>query len=303
MKKWMTIVLTVALMASLVIGAGVTANAAGEDLDGVLAELIEAVGGLQDTLDGLADADDAPEAVAELQDMLATLQEKAAELEQLAAEAAEAPEEAAEEPEEAAEAPEETAEEPEEETAEEPEAIDLEGLDRIGEETEEGYKVVFTNLTGSEIMGMNIQKSGSDTWDWSAEMLADGDRFVPDEAAVFCYTPGEGEDEQTTYNVQIVFTDWTVGYLHYVALSDMQQAELHRASNSLPYLVYTSLSSAEQIDTSAAEQKAFEGELEAGFWDSVVSSGSSSGSSSSGGSSSGGSSSSGGCVGSDALFN
>ena len=193
-------------------------------------------------------------------------------------------------------------EQPDDETKAEAEELDLEGLDRIGEETEEGYKLVLVNATGSDIMGMNIQKTTDDSWSWSDELLADGDKFEADETAVFCYTPGEEEDETTTYNIQIVFTDWTVGYLHYVLLSDMNEAELHRAVNSLPYLVYTSLSSEEEIDTSEAEQKAFEGELAAGFWDSVISSGSGSGSSSgsgSGGSSSGGSE---GCIGDSGLL-
>ena len=191
--------------------------------------------------------------------------------------------------------------------AEPAEEVDIADLDRIGEETEEGYKIILTNDTGTDIKGLNIQKTTDATWTWSAELLADGDKFENGETALFCYTPGEGEDEETTYNLQVVFTDWTVGYLHYVALSDMEQAVVERAVNSLPYLVYTSLASGEEIDTAAAEQKAFEGELAAGMWDAVINKGSSSSSSgssksSSSGSSSGGSNSAG-CVGGDALFN
>lgn len=188
-----------------------------------------------------------------------------------------------------------------EEAEEAEEEEDLSDLPRIGEETEEGYKIKLVNDTGSTIMGMNIQKTTDDTWSWSDELLADGDEFEDGETALFCYTPGEDEDGQTTYNVQIVFTDWTVGYLHYVLLSDMEQAAIERAVNSLPYLVYTSLASEEEINTSEAEQKVFEGELAAGVWDSVINSGSSSsGGSSSGSSSTGGNTT--GCVGDGALF-
>ncbi len=196
------------------------------------------------------------------------------------------------------------------------EAEDYEGLDRIGQETEEGYKVKLTNATGTDIMGMNIQLTTDDTWTWSDELLAEEDMFEKEETALFCYTPGEDEgeaeteaqaqDEQTLYNIQIVFSDWTVGYLHNVLLSDMKEAEIQRAANSLPYLVYTSLASQEEIDTSEAEQAVFEGELASGFWDSVIGGGSSSGGSGSGGSSGGSSSGGGnteGCVGGDALFN
>lgn len=305
MKKWITVILTLALAAGL-LGA-VPAAAAEEQTQPELSALDQ----LLETLTGLRDALQAGEAelTDEMKDVLNGLAEKAGELTALLQPAEEAEEPAEEEPEEPAEEPEEPAEEEPEEPAEE---LDLEGLDRIGEETEEGYKIRLTNATGSNIMGMNIQKTTDDSWAWSDELLADGDRFEPDEAAVFCYTPGEGEDETTTYNVQIVFTDWTVGYLHYVLLSDMNEAQLERAANSLPYLVYTSLGSGEEIDTADAEQKAFEGELAAGVWDSVInagkstsSGGTSGGSYSGGGSSSGGSSTGGnttGCVGDGALF-
>ena len=110
-----------------------------------------------------------------------------------------------------------------------------------------------------------------------------------------------------------MFTNWTVGYLHNVLLSDMEAADLERAANSLPYLVYTSLGTEEQINTQELEQKAFEGELAAGMWDAVLNAGKSSSSGggsstgSGGGSTSGGGSSSTGgnttgCVGDGALF-
>lgn len=183
----------------------------------------------------------------------------------------------------------EESEEADEEEAKE----DYEGLARIGVESDGGYKIKLINATGSDIQGLNIQSTTEDTWVWSDEMLAEGDLFENGETSLLCYTPREGETEETLYNFQVVFTDWTVGYLHNVYLSDMDEAELNRAPiTCLPYLIYTSLAAKEEINTSEAEQKAFEGELASGFWDSVINAGSSS--SSGGGSSSGGSSSGGG---------
>lgn len=190
-------------------------------------------------------------------------------------------------------------------------AEDYEDLVRIGEETEDCVKIKLTNATGSDIMGLNIQSSNDDTWVWSDEMLPEDYEFADGEEALLCYAPGEDEDEQTTYNFQVVFTDWTVGFLHAVDLAALNgEAEIQRAANSLPYLVYTD-ADGEQISTQDLEQAAFEGELASGFWDLPSSGGSSS---SGGGSSSGGSGSSGGgsysggantagCVGGGALFN
>ena len=238
MKKWITVLLTLAMLASLL--CGVSALAAGDE-----------------------QSEDAP-------------------AEQTAEEAAGG----------------ETGEE-----AEEAEEDDLEGLDRLGEETEGCVLVKITNAAGTDIMAINIKPS--DDWAWSEDIMADEDTFEVDETSVLCYTPAAAEDGEETeadeeaeaaepvpQDLQIVFTDWTVGIIHNAILEDMQDVQLMRAWNSVPYLVYTSIATGEQVDTNEAEQAIALEEYYA-----TQSSGSSSSSSSSGGGNTSG------CIGGDAIFN
>ena len=179
---------------------------------------------------------------------------------------------------------------------------DLSALARIGEETETSRAVKVTNLTGTDIMGLNIRKSGE--WEFSAELLAEGDNFEKEEVSLFCYEPETAEEATATdaeaeaeeaepvlYDIQIVWTDWTVGVLYNVELDDMDEAELQRSWNSLPYIVYKSLASGEEVNTEEAETAAYLAD--------PANSQSSGGSSSGSGSSSGGSSSGGGSYGGD----
>ena len=185
--------------------------------------------------------------------------------------------------------------------AESTEEEDLSALARIGEETDTCRMVKITNLTGTDIMGLNIRKSGE--WEFSGELLAEGDNFEKEEVSLFCYEPetaseadtatdaeAEEEAEPVLYDIQIVWTDWTVGVLYNVELDDMDEAELQRSWNSLPYIVYKSLESGEEVNTEEAETAAYLAD---------PANSQSSGGSSSGGSSGGGSSSSGGSYGGD----
>ena len=56
--------------------------------------------------------------------------------------------------------------------AEPAEEEDLSALARIGEETDTCRMVKVTNLTGTDIMGLNIRRSGE--WEFSGELLAEG---------------------------------------------------------------------------------------------------------------------------------
>lgn len=180
------------------------------------------------------------------------------------------------------------------------EEVDIEKLDRIGEETEEGYKIILTNGTGAAIVGLNIQKTTDAAWTWSGELLADGDSFEDGETALFCCAPGEGEDEQTAYNLQVAFDDETVGYLHYVLPSDMERAALGRTDEGVLCLTYESLATGEQIDTAEAEQKLFQGDTDMTLWDAVLHG---SGAADSAAETVSGGANTEGCVGGDALFN
>ena len=152
--------------------------------------------------------------------------------------------------------------------AEPAEEEDLSALARIGEETDTCRMVKVTNLTGTDIMGLNIRRSGE--WEFSGELLAEGDNFEKEEVSLFCYEPETAEEATATdaeaeeteaepvlYDIQIVWTDWTVGVLYNVELDDMDEAELQRSWNSLPYIVYKSLASGEDVNTEEAETAAY----------------------------------------------
>ena len=174
---------------------------------------------------------------------------------------------------------------------------DLSAYDKIGEETDSARYVKLTNMTGTDIMGLNIRKSGD--WQFSDELMADEDLFEKEETSLFYYEPeadeeteeteAEGEEaEPVLWDIQIVWSDWTVGVLYNVELDDLAEADIQRSWNSLPYLTYKSLDSEEDVNTEEAEQTAYFSSPEYAAYGGGGSS-SSSGSSSSGGSSSGGS--------------
>lgn len=174
-------------------------------------------------------------------------------------------------------------------------AAELEGLDIIGEETEDCLRVKLTNATGQDITAINIRPSDGDGV-WSDDILAEEDRFEEDEAAVLCVEAG-------VYDLQFTFADWTVAMLHSMDVTDITEAELDRQWNGLPYLVYTSVSTGEEIDTSSIEQSIAEGEIAAGtfaYGGPTTSSGRGSGGGSSGGSGNNGGDT--GCIGDSGLF-
>lgn len=194
------------------------------------------------------------------------------------------------------------------------------GLVRLGEETEGCGMVKLTNQTQDDIMMINIKRS--DDWQWSENLLAEGEILAVGDSAVLCFElPAPAEEDETaedaedaeaaedaedteatedtvtaeepvTYDLQIIFVGWTGGPCHNIVLTDVKDAQIMRAWNSIPYLVYTSIATEEEVDMQEAEQEIAVAEYYA--------SQSSGGNSSSGGSSGGGNSD--GCVGSGALF-
>lgn len=182
--------------------------------------------------------------------------------------------------------------------ADEAEEEDFEGLVRLGEQTEGCGMVKITNLAGTDIMMINIRRSGEE--EWSENLLAEDDTLDVDESAVLCFeltAPEEGEEaedaeeteedgeaeaEPVAYDLQVIFVGVTGGTCHNIVLEDVKDAQIMRAWNSIPYLVYTSVSTGEQVDMSEAEQAIVMEEYYAS-----QSASSSSGSSSSGGNANG----------------
>lgn len=206
-------------------------------------------------------------------------------------------------------------EEPAEEESEETPAVEdeFEGLVRLGEETENCGMVKITNMTQDVIIMINIKRS-ADT-EWSENLLLDDDTLEVEESAVLCFElpqedeageageteeteeaeeteeTDEAEEEPVTYDLQIIFEGVTGGTCHNVVLTDVKDAQIMRAWNSIPYLVYTSVATGEEVDTSEAEQ--------AIVMEEYLTSQSSSGGSSSGGYTS---SEGEGCIGGNGLF-
>lgn len=173
---------------------------------------------------------------------------------------------------------------------------ELAELPCIGEQTEECSTIALLNNTGNDITALYIK--ASEDAEWSENILAEDQVLEDGKAALLCWEAEDG----VLYDLQITFDDWTVGVAHDVDFADTPGAQLHRQWNGLPYLVYVSLSTGEEVDTSEAEQARAEAEISAGTWAyGNGSTSSSSGSSSSGGGSSSGGSSDTGCL-DDAAF-
>lgn len=173
---------------------------------------------------------------------------------------------------------------------------ELAALPRIGEETEDCATIVLLNAAEGDITSVNIRASGET--EWSLNLLPDGEMFEQDEMALLCFEP----EEDVLYDIQFVFSNYTGSAAHDVDFSDIAQAELHRQWNGLVYLVYTSLSTEEEVDTSEAEQTRAEEELAAGTFAYGGGSSSNNNSSGSSGYSGGSTSSDSGCVGSAGLL-
>lgn len=134
---------------------------------------------------------------------------------------------------------------------------ELEQLPRIGEETEECARLVLFNDAEGDIMSVNIRPAGET--EWSLNLLEDGALFEQETMAVLCFEP----EEDTLYDIQFVFSNYTGSAVHDVDFADVENARLCRQWNGLAYLVYTSVESGEKVDTSEAEQARAEADLTA----------------------------------------
>ena len=195
------------------------------------------------------------------------------------------------------------AESPAPEAADETAAEDIfEGLDRLGEETEDCLMVQLTNGTGMDIRDLNIKRS--DDWQWSPDLIPEGDVFVADEVCALCYdltapeedesqeddagvevpaeeetdpanaqpapeagaaegAPAEEAEPPVLYDLQVVFSDRSVGVCHGVDLRLLQDVKLLRAWNGVVYLTYTDAATGQPVDMSEAEQAIAAGEAPA----------------------------------------
>ena len=189
-----------------------------------------------------------------------------------------------------------------ESAVEEPAEEDFEGLDRLGEETEGCVMVRLTNLTGADIRGMNVKRSDDWQWSEELVAKGDvfvtdevcalcyepeadtAEEEAPEETdpanaqpapeetdpANAQPAPEAGEtdeageaDQPVLYDLQIVFSDRSLGICHGLDLNEVKDAKIMRAWNGVVYLVYTSASTGEEMDMSEAEQAIAAGEMPA----------------------------------------
>lgn len=134
---------------------------------------------------------------------------------------------------------------------------ELAALPRIGEETEDCATLMLLNLTEGDITSVSIRASGET--EWSLNLLPDDEVFGQEEMALLCFEP----EEDALYDIQFIFSNFTGSAIHDVDFADVTQAELHRQWNGQTYLVYTSLSTEEEVDTSEAEQARLEADVAA----------------------------------------
>lgn len=145
-----------------------------------------------------------------------------------------------------------------EDAGEQEEEEDLDGLPRLGEETDTCAMVKLTNAAGADIVALCLKRS--EDWAWSDSLLEEDTVLPAEESAVLCYEPPQedGECEETaSYELMVTLADEdgeTMAVCHALALTDMEDAQLMRAWNGVLYVAYTSLETGEETDTAEAEQ-------------------------------------------------
>lgn len=125
---------------------------------------------------------------------------------------------------------------------------DIDALDRLGTETEDGCRIALLNSSGSDIIAVCIKAAEDE--DWSDSFLAEEDVFEADETSLLCWEP----EEDAFYDLQITYADEAQAVLHGLDLADIDEGEILCDETGLTYLAYTSISTGEQTDTLEIEQ-------------------------------------------------
>ena len=142
-----------------------------------------------------------------------------------------------------------------EDADEQEEEEDLDGLPRLGEETDTCATVKLTNAAGADIVALCLKRS--EDWAWSDSLLEEDAVLPAEESAVLCFEPSEEDEEDASYELLVTLADEdgeTMAVCHALALTDMEDAQIMRAWNGVLYVAYTSLETGEETDTAEAEQ-------------------------------------------------
>lgn len=139
----------------------------------------------------------------------------------------------------------------------------------IGQEAEGEYvySLRLTNRTGAEIVGVSVKDNAAETY--PDNMLPEGETFAAGEARMLWYDATaameaakaamlENPDEPElwpAFYMQLTLADGTVQELHMLPLGDAEACDLF-LGDGIAYVIYTSLSTKETVNTQAFEQAA-----------------------------------------------
>lgn len=121
----------------------------------------------------------------------------------------------------------------------------------IGEETGDALRILLTNQTGEEIIGLSVKASSAG--EESENLLDKGMKIGKEETVYMYYTPEkadseEGEKTRTTYDLSLSCADERVVEITGLELEDMESAELC-FEDEVGFVKYKSADSGKEIST------------------------------------------------------
>ena len=121
----------------------------------------------------------------------------------------------------------------------------------IGEESGDALRILLTNQTGGEIIGLSVKESAAK--EATDNLLDEGMRIKEEETLCLYYTPEEGdsaEDSKTpvTYDLSLAYEDEHVVEITGLELDDMEEAELY-FEDEVGYVTYKSADSGKEVST------------------------------------------------------
>lgn len=135
--------------------------------------------------------------------------------------------------------------------AEKEEEEEEEEYQTIGEETGDALRILLTNQTGEEIIGLSVKASSAG--EESENLLDKGMKIGKEETVYMYYTPEKADSEEdektrTTYDLSLSCADERVVEITGLELEDMEAAELC-FEDEVGFVKYKSADSGKEIST------------------------------------------------------
>lgn len=121
----------------------------------------------------------------------------------------------------------------------------------IGKESEDALRILLTNQTGGEIIGLSVKASSAE--EASDNLMDEGSRIEEEETVCVYYTP-EKEDAEAdqksriTYDLSLSYEEEQVVEITGLELEDMEEAELY-FEDEVGYVKYKSVDSGKEVST------------------------------------------------------